>query len=131
MPKGGDAVDRFVIEAVLGTGGMGCVYRALDPKLGRRVALKFLLGREGEARPTAEAVLRMDREARAVAAFSHPNVVSIYDVGEYEGSPYLAMELVTGETLRRCVGDPDVPYAQKLAWALDVARGLGAAHRAG
>ena len=129
MPDTGAHFDRYVIEAVLGEGGMGRVYRALDPRLGRRVALKVLLaGPDGVGH--SEAAARMMREARAAAAFNHPNVVAIYDVGEHEGSPFIAMELVVGSPLRAMIGK-DVPVAQKLAWLLDVARGLGAAHRAG
>jgi serine/threonine protein kinase/tetratricopeptide (TPR) repeat protein len=118
-------LDRYVLEEVLGEGGMGRVYRALDPRLGRRVALKVLL-----AGSHPEAAARMMREARAAAAFNHPNVVAIYDVGEHEESPFIAMELVTGQTLRAFVSQ-DIPIAQKVAWLLDAARGLGAAHRAG
>jgi len=127
----GDTFDRYVIEAVLGEGGMGRVYRAFDPRLGRRVALKVLVA--GDARDPArvDAAARMQREARAAAAFSHPNVVAIYDVGEFDGAPFIAMELVSGTTFRAVVGDAGVSDIQKLAWLLDVARGLGAAHRAG
>jgi serine/threonine-protein kinase len=127
----GDSVDRYVIEAVLGEGGMGRVYRALDPRLGRRVALKVLLADGVSPKVKADAALRMMREARAAAAFSHPNVVAIHDVGEIEGAPYITMELVSGTTLRDYVGDPNVSAPQKLEWLQHVARGLGAAHRAG
>jgi serine/threonine-protein kinase len=125
----GASFDRYVLEAVLGEGGMGRVYRAFDPRLGRRVALKVLLA--GPDRfDHKDLTARMIREARAAAAFNHANVVAIYDVGEFDGSPYIAMELVAGKTLRSQMGR-DMPAAQKLAWLLDVARGLGAAHRAG
>jgi serine/threonine-protein kinase len=124
-------IDRYAIEAVLGEGGMGRVYRALDPRLGRRVALKVLLpgGASDEARRSAAA--RMGREARAAAAFNHPNVVAVYDVGEVDGNPFIAMELVTGATMRAAFADPSVTPLHKLTWLLEVARGLGAAHRAG
>ena len=134
MPNLGDTVDRYVIEAVIGEGGMGRVYRALDPRLGRRVALKVLLaanGNERSERAHADAAARMMREARAAAAFNHPNVVAIHDVGETDGNPFIAMELVSGSTLREFIGNDAVTNEQKLAWLLDVARGLGAAHRAG
>ena len=125
MSNPGDTFDRYVIEAVLGEGGMGRVYRAFDPRLGRRVALKVLVA--GDARDPArvDAAARMQREARAAAAFSHPNVVAIYDVGEFDGAPFIAMELVSGTTFRAVVGDAGVSDIQKLAWLLDVARGLG------
>jgi serine/threonine-protein kinase len=131
MANVGDSVGRFVIEAVLGEGGMGRVYKALDPNLGRRVALKVLIAKDESKMRREEAVARMMREARAAAAFNHPNVVAIYEVGEHEGNPYIAMELVAGTVLRDFVGDATTPEHQKLAWLVDVAKGLGAAHRAG
>jgi serine/threonine-protein kinase len=127
----GDTFDRYVIEAVLGEGGMGRVYRALDPRLGRRVALKVLIEGGVSEAVKADAALRMMREARSAAAFSHPNVVAIHDVGEASGAPYITMELVSGATLRSYVGSASVPIEQRVAWLKDVARGLGAAHRAG
>src|SRR5579863_5462590 len=130
MPKVSDSVDRYVLEAEIGEGGMGRVYRALDPRLGRRVALKVLLA-DGRGQVRVEAAARMMREARAAAAFNHPNVVAIYDVGEVDGSPYIAMELVSGHTLRAVSGDATVSSEKKLSWLMDVARGLAAAHRAG
>jgi tRNA A-37 threonylcarbamoyl transferase component Bud32/tetratricopeptide (TPR) repeat protein len=131
MPTVGDQVGRYLIEGILGEGGMGRVYRARDTVLGRRVALKVMLAEGVSERVRAEAAARMMREARAVAAFSHANVVAIHDIGEVEGNPYIAMELVAGATLRAYVGDKAVSNAQKLGWLVDVARGLGAAHRAG
>ena len=130
MPSPGDTFDRYVLEEAIGEGGMGRVYRALDPRLGRRVALKVLLA-EGTDKVRADAKARMMREARAAAAFNHPNVVAIHDVGEVDGSPFIAMELVSGHTLRAYVGQSDATDAQKLSWLIDVARGLAAAHRAG
>ncbi|HEY8086944.1 MAG TPA: protein kinase [Polyangiaceae bacterium] len=127
----GSSVDRYVLEAVLGEGGMGRVYRAHDAKLGRRVALKVLSTPVADGPTTTGGAARMMREARAAAAFNHPNVVAIYDVGEVEGTPFIAMELVEGSSLRAFVGDEGIPRAQKVAWLVDVARGLGAAHRAG
>ena len=131
MPSTGDTIDRYVIEAVLGEGGMGRVYRALDPRLGRRVALKVMLAEGASEEARGEAAARLEREARAAAAFNHPNVVAIYDVGEFEGSPYIAMELVSGSTLRTLMQPGRSTEAQRLTWLLEVARGLGVAHRAG
>ncbi|MDC3961598.1 protein kinase domain-containing protein [Polyangium jinanense] len=126
MLKASDVVaGRFEIEAVLGEGGMGIVYRAHDLKLARKVALKTL------AAGDEEAAARALREARAVAALDHPNAIAIYDAGEWEGQPFIAMELVEGETLRAYVGDPSVPVRRKIRWLVDVARTLAAAHRAG
>ncbi|MDI1451517.1 protein kinase [Polyangium sp. 6x1] len=126
MLKASDVVaGRFEIEAVLGEGGMGVVYRAHDLKLDRKVALKTL------AAGDEEAATRALREARAVAALDHPNAIAIYDAGEWEGQPFIAMELVEGETLRAYVGDKGVPVGRKIRWLVDVARALAAAHRAG
>jgi len=123
----GHRVDRYVIEAPLGAGGMGEVYEARDVKLGRRVALKLLpVGADEPGRQ------RLLREARAAAALDHPNAVIIYDVGEDEGGEmFIAMELVRGRPLRAMIGDPSVPIARALRWLVDAARALGAAHRAG
>jgi serine/threonine-protein kinase len=127
----GDTFDRYVIEAPLGEGGMGEVYQARDTRLHRRVALK-LLRREGAADTAAwqRAMDRMLREARAAAALSHPHTVAIYDIGEMDGAPYLAMEFIDGVTLRQLIaGSSSSP--RRLSWLVDVARALSAAHREG
>jgi len=122
---------RYRVEGVLGRGGMGRVYRAVDEQLGRAVALKVLaVARDGSV-PPEEAARRMLREARAAAAFSHPNAVAVFDVGELEGAPFIAMELVRGRSLREAIGDATVGVRERLRWLGDVARALGAAHRAG
>ncbi len=126
MLKPGERVDRFVIEEPLGEGGMGRVYRAYDERLDRRVAIKVLVQDED---PDARA--RLVREARAVAQLDHPNVVAVYDVGEVEGSPYIAMELVQGRSLRALVGDPSATPEARVRCLLEVARALAAAHDAG
>ncbi len=127
MLKPGDTFERYTIEAPLGQGGMGCVYRAHDARLGRRVALKVIS--DGQADANANA--RLLREARAAAALDHPNAVSIFDVGEYEGTPFIVMELVSGRTLRGAVGDAAVPAATCVAELADVARALAVAHKRG
>ena len=113
----GDLYDRYRIEDVLGEGGMGRVYRALDTKLQRRVALKVLrVDDEGDAVRREDAKARMMREARSAAALDHPNAVSIFDVGEVDGTPYIAMELVPGHNLRSFVGDPRISWDSKMRW---------------
>ncbi|MFI5298912.1 MAG: protein kinase [Polyangiales bacterium] len=138
MLRAGDTFDHYRIEAAIGEGGMGTVYRAFDVRLQRRVALKVLrrarLVSESERDDDAridEAKARMMREARAAAALQHPNAVAIYDVGEVDGVPYLAMELVSGTSLRAYVGNAAVPLSRIVRWLADVARALDAAHRAG
>ncbi len=132
----GDSFDRYSIEELLGEGGMGKVYRAYDPRLHRRVALKVLTRREDgstrSAQPpnSSDGAARMLREARAAAALDHPNAVSIFDVGEVDGTPFIAMELIEGRNLRSVIGAP-VPWDRRLRWLVDVARALGAAHKRG
>ncbi len=134
MPTVGTTIaERYWIEAEIGRGGMGTVYRAVDLKLERRVALKILSPTDD--RPTASHELTSKdlvlREARAAAALQHPNVVAIFDFGEHEGAPYLVMELAEGHSLRQYVGQRTVDIGQKIAWLLDVARALNAAHERG
>lgn len=124
----GDALGRYLVETRLGEGGMGCVVRALDTVLERRVAIKFLLP---DRRHREEAFLRFHREARLAAQLTHGNVVRVYDIGDYDGVPFLVMEYVDGPSLVRYVGMKDVSVARKLRWLGEVARGLHAAHVAG
>jgi serine/threonine-protein kinase len=135
----GDRFDRYFIEELLGEGGMADVYRAHDPRLSRRVALKvlrvdsvasFTAGR-GDPDASANASALIMREARAAAALDHPNAISVFDVGEADGEVFLAMELVVGKSLRSYVGDASVPWDTKLRWMVDAARALGAAHQRG
>ena len=119
MLKPGDTFERFTIEALIGQGGMGCVYRAYDPRLDRRVALKVIS--EGFAPAAANA--RLMREARAAAALDHPNAVAIFDVGELDGAPFIVMELVEGRTLRRAPGDA-TPHSQHASRSSQTSRAL-------
>ncbi len=127
MLNPGDTFERYTIEALIGQGGMGCVYRAHDPRLGRRVALKVI----SEGFTSSDASARLVREARAAAALDHPNAVAIFDVGELAGAPYIVMELVEGRTLRRAVGDATAPIPTRVAQLADVARALAGAHKRG
>ncbi|WP_437593771.1 protein kinase domain-containing protein [Sorangium sp. So ce1000] len=127
MLKPGDSFERYTIEAAIGQGGMGRVYRAHDARLGRRVAVKVIAGGAVDH----DAGERLLREARAAAALDHPNAVSIFDVGELDGTPFIVMELVPGRTLRSAIGGADAPASTRVAWLADVARALAAAHRRG
>jgi serine/threonine protein kinase/tetratricopeptide (TPR) repeat protein len=127
--KPGARIDRYVVERLLGAGGMGRVYVAFDERLKRRIALKVV--QPGAGSSGGEWTQRMLREARAAAAFSHPNAVAVYDVGEFEGDPFLVMELCDGRPLRSYIGDPEVPVRRRLAWIRQIADALGAAHRQG
>jgi serine/threonine-protein kinase len=131
MLSQGDTFERYTIEALLGRGGMGAVYRAYDPRLRRRVALKVISDHGAPGTPdSAEADARLKREALAAAALAHPNSVSIFDVGEHDGAPYIVMELVEGHTLRAAIGG-SLPLATRLSQLGDVARALADAHRRG
>ena len=99
----GSMLGRYTIEGSIGEGGMGVVYRARDGRLGRKVALKVLLADE-EDPESIERAKRFLREARVAAALDHPNVVSIFDVGEAGEVSFIAMELVNGQSLRAFVG---------------------------
>jgi len=124
----GQTFDRYRIEAVIGEGGMGAVYRAYDTRLQRVVALKVLRPRmDGSTGGTG----RILREARAAAALSHPNAVIIHDVGEHDGTAYIAMEHVEGSSLRAYVTDRTVSYETRMRWLVAVAQVLAAAHEAG
>ncbi|HEX3475894.1 MAG TPA: serine/threonine-protein kinase [Kofleriaceae bacterium] len=118
---------RFIVLDVLGRGGMGIVYAAYDPVLDRRIALKLLLELEGDDATAGRA--RMHREAQALARLSHPNVITVHDVGEHDRAMYIAMELVQGKTLRDWqVGRR---WREVLGAYAAAARGLAAAHAAG
>jgi len=126
-----ETFDRYVIEERLGEGAVGEVYRALDTRLRRKVALK-VLRRDPECEPEAwdRSVARMLREARSAAVLTHPNIVAVYDVGEHEGVPFIAMELVDGKTLRSQIGR-DSPFGERLEILLQIALALAAAHAQG
>jgi tetratricopeptide (TPR) repeat protein/predicted Ser/Thr protein kinase len=126
VPPAGRRIDRYVIVDQLGRGGMGVVYKAYDPDLGRTVALKLLRGDAG-----GRHALRLEREARAIARLAHPNVVAIHDVGRAGADLFIAMECVEGESLRRWLADRPRPLHAVLDVFLQAARGLAAAHDAG
>jgi serine/threonine protein kinase/Tol biopolymer transport system component len=130
--KSGDRIGRYVVEGLLGQGGMGQVYCVYDEVLHRRVALKLIRQTlEGDgAADTDGSVQRVLREARMAAALEHANVVAIHDVGEHESVPFIVMELVTGSPLRAFIG-AGVPVADRTRWLVEIARALSAAHRVG
>jgi eukaryotic-like serine/threonine-protein kinase len=125
----GQQVDRYVVLRELGRGGMAVVYAAFDPQLDRRIALK-VMRRVSDAR-AKEAAQRLHREAQALARLSHPNVIRVYDVGVFEGTVYLTMELVEGRTLRAWLDEETPPWRRALEVVLAAGDGLAAAHRVG
>src|SRR5262245_63515193 len=126
MFEPGTQIGRYEIQRRLGRGGMGTVYVAHDPVLGRMVAIKVFAG----DLDVPDARERFSREARAAAALNHPNIVTVYDFGEFASQPYIVMEYVPGETLanviRRKVA---VSLSEKLRWMEDLCAGAGYAHQ--
>ena len=124
----GTKLGPYEILSPLGAGGMGEVYRANDPRLGREVAIKVL---PEELAGSPEALARFASEARAVAALSHPNILALFDVGEADGVRYAVSELLEGETLRVAMAHGPMPLRRALNIAREVADGLAAAHEKG
>src|SRR5579864_1164847 len=123
----GTSLGPYQIVAPLGAGGMGEVYRARDPRLGREVAIKVLTATFAR---DPERLERFEREARAIAALSHPNVLALYDVGTGD-IPFLVTELLEGETLRALLERGPLAASRATAFAMDIAAGLAAAHARG
>ena len=124
----GMKLGRFVLLQAMGSGGMGSVYAAWDPDLGRRVALKVL---HPETSSDGSKRARMLREARALAQLNHPNVVRVYELGETETFPYLVMELVDGESLGQLIRNGRLPQIEILRHFVQAADGLKAVHELG
>jgi eukaryotic-like serine/threonine-protein kinase len=123
-----ETVSHYRIISKLGAGGMGDVYLAEDVNLGRRVALKLLPTKYTQDQ---ERVLRFEHEARAASRLSHPNILTIYEIGESEGKHYIAMEFIKGQTLRRRMAGRRLPVGEALEIAVQIASALAAAHGAG
>lgn len=124
----GTTVGPYEVVSLLGAGGMGEVYRARDPRIGRDVAIKVI---RSAFSGDSERLGRFEQEVRAAGALSHPNILSIYDVGTSNGSPYLVSELLEGETLRERLSESPLPLKKAIEYGLQIAQGLAAAHDKG
>ena len=123
----GSRLGPYEIVGLLGSGAMGEVYRARDPRLEREVAIKVLLEEVADRKQLG----RFEQEARAAGALNHPNVLAVYDVGTHDGAPYVVSELLEGQTLRARLEGGPLPVRRALDYALEIARGLAAAHDKG
>src|SRR5512134_1416910 len=124
----GTRIGPYEVLAPLGEGGMGEVYRARDPRLGRDVALKVL---PEELSTDADRLARFEREARSASALNHPHIVTVYDIGRADSHSYIAMELVEGRTLRELVASGPLSGKRAVAIAAQAADALAKAHTAG
>jgi len=124
----GSRLGPYEILAPLGAGGMGEVYRARDTRLGREVAVKVLPASLSE---DPDRLRRFEQEARAASALNHPNIMTVYDVGEVAGTPFVVSELLEGVTLREALADSPLPVRKAVDYGVQIAQGLAAAHEKG
>ncbi|MDQ2911850.1 MAG: serine/threonine-protein kinase, partial [Chloroflexota bacterium] len=124
----GSCLGPYEIVAPLGAGGMGEVYRARDPRLGREVAIKVL---PVAFSADADRLRRFEKEARAASALDHPNILVIHDIGRHESAPYVVSELLEGETLRERLVGTALPARKAIDYGIQIAEGLAAAHEKG
>jgi serine/threonine protein kinase/tetratricopeptide (TPR) repeat protein len=124
----GDTISQYKIIEKIGSGGMGEVYLAEDTKLNRRVALKFL---PAQYSSDENFKARFKREAQAAAALNHPNIITIHEVAEYQGRPYMAMEYVVGKTLKNLIAERELSVEEAIDIDLQICDGLAKAHQQG
>src|SRR5262249_58682927 len=129
MQQPTDKIDKYQIISVLGKGAMGVVYHAYDPVVKRDVAIKFLSSLDSEE---TELISRFEREARLAGGLRHPNIVTIHDLGHYEGRPYIVMEYIVGRDLETIIKEKQpLSFDQKVEIMLQICKGLEAAHQKG
>jgi len=126
--EAGTKLGRYELRSLLGVGGMGEVYRAFDPKIGRDVAIKVL---PADFSADKDRVARFEQEARAAGALNHPNILAVYDIDSGDGNLFVVSELLEGEELRDRLGDGTLPLRKVIDYALQIVAGLSAAHGKG
>jgi serine/threonine protein kinase len=126
--QSGDTVGPYTLETLIGAGGMGRVFRAVDTRLRRRIAIKFMLATD-KADPDGQQ--RFLREARAASALNHPNIVAIHDISSHDGIDFLVMEYVSGQTLKDLISPDGMPFETVAHLGSQIATALAAAHGAG
>jgi serine/threonine protein kinase len=124
----GTKLGEYEVKSLVGAGGMGEVYRARDARLGRDVAIKVL---PSSLSADSDRLRRFEQEARAAAALNHPNILAVFQMGTYEGAPYLVSELLEGETLREQIKRGRLSMRKAIDYGVQIARGLAAAHEKG
>src|SRR4029077_10696008 len=128
MLAAGTKFGPYEIRSPIGAGGMGEVYRAVDSRLGRDVALKVL---PGVFSGDTDRLRRFELEARAIASLNHPNILAIFDFGQQDVTPYLISELLEGESLRAVLDRGPLPQRKTVEYAVQIAQGMAAAHEKG
>jgi len=126
--SGGTRLGPYEIVSAIGAGGMGEVYRARDPRLGRDVAIKVL---PASFSKDPDRLKRFEQEARAAGVLNHPNLTIVYDIGQHDGAPYVVQELLEGETLRAELSGGRFSPRKAIDYAIQIAHGLAAAHERG
>lgn len=124
----GSILGNYEIRSKIGAGGMGEVYRAHDSRLDRDVAIKLL---PPDFASDQDRLRRFEQEAKATSALNHPNILTVYDIGEHEGSPFIVAELLDGEELRERLNEGPIPLRKVTEYAQQIVSGLSAAHERG
>ncbi|MDX6306498.1 MAG: hypothetical protein QOI77_3467, partial [Blastocatellia bacterium] len=126
--EAGESLGNYKVLSAIGAGGMGEVYRAHDARLDREVAIKVL---PADFAADRDRLRRFEQEAKATSALNHPNILTVYDIGEHDGSPYIVAELLDGEELRDRLNEGSIPLRKVTEYAQQIVNGLSAAHEKG